>query len=132
MAVAVTPPGHQPRWLAIDDVKSWLRLNAQDASDDDLISAAAAMAEPVAERSRPEWTVATRVVVTYPAVAVVADYAAGVTAIDLMTWLEDHPTAPDPGTNANTYTLVMAAGQAVEDIAGYFAGKPLRVLTAAA
>jgi len=28
-----------PVWLSPEDVKSWLRLNGQDASDDDLILA---------------------------------------------------------------------------------------------
>lgn len=44
-----------PVWLAPEDVKAWLRLNAQDADDDDLIEAACAMTEPYVQRCRPEW-----------------------------------------------------------------------------
>lgn len=44
-----------PTWLNVADVKVWLRLNAQDTTDDDLLRAVAAMAEPYAERCRPEF-----------------------------------------------------------------------------
>jgi len=50
-----TPPAFQPVWLAPSDIKAWLRLQAQDAADDDLITAVAAMTEPYAQRCRPEW-----------------------------------------------------------------------------
>jgi hypothetical protein len=50
---AVAP--YSPTWLQTDDVKRWLRLNAVDSTDDDLVTAAAAMAEPYVERCRPEW-----------------------------------------------------------------------------
>jgi len=52
-----TPPPYsfEPKWLSPDDVKTWLRLNAQDASDDALILAVCAQTEPYAERCRPEW-----------------------------------------------------------------------------
>lgn len=46
---------YKPVWLAVDDVKMWLRLQAQDTSDDDLLNRVAAMAEPYVERCRPEW-----------------------------------------------------------------------------
>lgn len=45
----------EPSWLRPDDVKRWLRLNDQDTSDDDLINAVSAMAEPYVIRCRPEW-----------------------------------------------------------------------------
>lgn len=45
----------QPTWLAVADIKAWLRLNAQDTGDDDLLTAVAAMAEPYVQRCRPEW-----------------------------------------------------------------------------
>lgn len=47
-----------PTWLQVDDVKAWLRINAQDTTDDDLLNACAAMAEPYVERCRPEFAVA--------------------------------------------------------------------------
>lgn len=43
------------RWLAPSDVKDWLRLNGQDASDDVLIHSVCASAEIYAERCRPEF-----------------------------------------------------------------------------
>lgn len=52
---APAPRNFQPVWLAVADVKSWLRLNGADTSDDDLLQAVAAMAEPYVERCRPEW-----------------------------------------------------------------------------
>lgn len=55
MAEQPTPPAFQPVWLATSDVKSWLRLNAQGDSDDDLVTAVSAMAEPYVQRCRPEW-----------------------------------------------------------------------------
>lgn len=55
--MSMPPPYEfQPRWLSPDDVKSWLRLAGQDASDDALILAVCAQTEPYAERCRPEWT----------------------------------------------------------------------------
>lgn len=45
----------QPTWLQVADIKDWLRLNAQDASEDVLLDSVAAMAEPYVERCRPEW-----------------------------------------------------------------------------
>lgn len=50
-----TPPVFNPVWLAPDSVKDWLRLNAQDTTDDDLIRSVCAMAEPYVERCRPEF-----------------------------------------------------------------------------
>jgi hypothetical protein len=50
-----TPFPFAPVWLAPDDVKSWLRLNNEDASDDALILAVCAQTEPYVERCRPEW-----------------------------------------------------------------------------
>lgn len=44
-----------PVWLQESDVKAWLRLQDQDTSDDALITAVAAMAEPYVERCRAEW-----------------------------------------------------------------------------
>lgn len=52
---APAPQSFEPVWLAVADVRSWLRLNAQDTSDDDLLRAVAAMAEPYVQRCRPEW-----------------------------------------------------------------------------
>lgn len=46
---------YQPSWLDIQDVKDWLRLNGADTTDDDLVTAVAAMAEPYVQRCRPEW-----------------------------------------------------------------------------
>ena len=57
MSIPVAPHEFAPVWLSPDDVKSWLKLNAQDASDDPLILAVCAMTEPYAQRCRPEWTV---------------------------------------------------------------------------
>lgn len=48
--------GYAPTWLQPADVKAWLRLQAQDASDDDLLRAVSAMAEPYVQRCRPEWS----------------------------------------------------------------------------
>lgn len=45
----------EPAWLGVEDVKSWLRLNAQDTTDDALLTSVAAMAEPYVQRCRPEW-----------------------------------------------------------------------------
>lgn len=50
-----TPPDFTLAWLAPASVKRWLRLHDQDDSDDDLIFAACAMAEPYVQRCRPEW-----------------------------------------------------------------------------
>lgn len=46
-----------PSWLSPDDVKSWLRLNSQDTSDDAEILAVCAQTEPYVQRCRPEWIV---------------------------------------------------------------------------
>lgn len=46
-----------PTWLQVPDVKTWLRLNAQDTTDDDLLNAVCAMAEPYVQRCRPEFVV---------------------------------------------------------------------------
>lgn len=54
---APTPFDFEPKWLSPDDVKSWLRINNEDASDDALIEAACAQTEPYVERCRPEWRV---------------------------------------------------------------------------
>lgn len=51
--MAATP--YEPVWLDIEDVKSWLRLQAQDTSDDVLLNGVAAMTEPYVQRCRPEW-----------------------------------------------------------------------------
>ncbi len=44
-----------PKWLEIDDVKTWLRINAQDTADDDILTMVAAAAEPYVQRCRPEF-----------------------------------------------------------------------------
>lgn len=44
-----------PDWLDVADVKTWLRLQSQDVSDDALLNSVAAMAEPYVQRCRPEW-----------------------------------------------------------------------------
>lgn len=54
----VVPPVFEPVWLAPSDVREWLRINAEDTSDDALIIAVCAMAEPYVERCRPEWWIA--------------------------------------------------------------------------
>lgn len=56
-AVPPSPPEFTPSWLAPDSVKEWLRINNTDTSDDDLINAVCAMAEPYVERCRPEFVV---------------------------------------------------------------------------
>lgn len=45
----------EPRWLTVADVKSWLRLQGEDSSDDELLQRVAAMTEPYVIRCRPEW-----------------------------------------------------------------------------
>lgn len=50
-----TPPVFTPAWLAPADVKAWLRLDGTDTTDDALVSACCAMAEPYVERCRPEF-----------------------------------------------------------------------------
>jgi len=55
MAQMPEPPVFEPVWLAPADVRDWLRINEQDTSDDDLIIAVCAMAEPYVQRCRPEW-----------------------------------------------------------------------------
>jgi hypothetical protein len=57
MSIPVPPHAFEPVWLSPDDVKSWLKLNSQDVSDDALIVAVCAMTEPYVMRCRPEWTV---------------------------------------------------------------------------
>lgn len=52
---APIPPEFQPVWLAVASVKEWLRLDGTDTTDDDLLQAVAAMAEPYVQRCRPEW-----------------------------------------------------------------------------
>jgi len=52
-----TGPPFTPVWLRQADVKEWLRLHAEDTSDDALIDAVSAMAEPYVQRCRPEWFV---------------------------------------------------------------------------
>lgn len=42
-------------WLSPADVKEWLRVAGEDTTDDAVIAAAVAMAEPYAQRCRPEW-----------------------------------------------------------------------------
>jgi hypothetical protein len=49
------PRAFTPVWLSPDDVKSWLRLQGEDASDDALILAVTTQAEAHAARCRPEW-----------------------------------------------------------------------------
>jgi hypothetical protein len=46
---------YAPSWLDTADVKAWLRLQASDATDDELVAASAAMTEPYVQRCRPEW-----------------------------------------------------------------------------
>lgn len=50
-----TPRTFEPEWLSPDDVKSWLKLNGQDTSDDALILAVCAQTEPYVARCRPEF-----------------------------------------------------------------------------
>ena len=50
------PRTFAPVWLSPDDVKSWLRLQGEDASDDSLILAVCAQTEPYVQRCRPEFT----------------------------------------------------------------------------
>lgn len=45
----------EPSWLSPADVKAWLRVAGEDTTDDVVIAAAAAMAEPFVQRCRPEW-----------------------------------------------------------------------------
>jgi hypothetical protein len=54
-AVDPTPPAFAPVWLAVADVKEWLKINAQDTGDDALLTRTAAMAEAHVQRCRPEW-----------------------------------------------------------------------------
>lgn len=49
------PRTFQPVWLSPDDVKSWLHLNNQDASDDQEILAVCAQTESYVQTIRPEW-----------------------------------------------------------------------------
>lgn len=55
--MSVTPPAHEPTWLAPADVKLWLALDETDTADDALVAAACAMTEPYVQRCRPEWAV---------------------------------------------------------------------------
>jgi hypothetical protein len=43
---------YEPTWLAVADVKEYLRLPAADSGDDDLVTRCAAAAEPQVERAR--------------------------------------------------------------------------------
>lgn len=43
-----------PGWLAIEDVKRQLRIDAADTDDDDLIADCCAAAEPEVTRARPD------------------------------------------------------------------------------
>jgi hypothetical protein len=52
-----TPRTFEPKWLSPEDVKTWLRLNNEDASDHALILAVSEQTEAYAERCRPEWIV---------------------------------------------------------------------------
>jgi hypothetical protein len=52
---APTPRTFTPVWLAPADVKAWLKLNNQDASDDALIDAVCCQTEIYVARCRPEW-----------------------------------------------------------------------------
>lgn len=54
-AGGVTPAAFAPTWLSIADVKTWLRINAQDTADDDLLNMVTAAAEPYVQRCRPEF-----------------------------------------------------------------------------
>lgn len=47
-----------PRWLAVEDVKDWLRINSQDTADDATVRLVTAAAEPYVERCRPEFVTA--------------------------------------------------------------------------
>lgn len=53
MTAAATPAA--PAWLAVGDVKGWLRLS--DVVDDDLVASCAAAVEPLVERARPDYQV---------------------------------------------------------------------------
>jgi hypothetical protein len=86
---AVTP--YQPQWLRVEDVKAWLRLNAQDTGDDDLLSAAAAMAEPYVQRCRPEWAIHA---VREAALMLDSDYYSTQVAVRVDSWETSHPTQP--------------------------------------
>lgn len=52
------PPTFTLVWLSPASVKEWLRLNAQDTSDDGLIRSVCAMSEVYTERCRPEFATA--------------------------------------------------------------------------
>lgn len=55
-----TPPAFTLVWLAPSDVKAWLRLDADDDTDDDLIRRVSCLAELYAQRCRPDaWQDAT-------------------------------------------------------------------------
>ena len=56
-AALPSPPTFTPAWLAPASVKEWLRINAQDTADDDLLNAVCARAEPYVMRCRPEFVV---------------------------------------------------------------------------
>lgn len=43
-----------PVWLAVDDVRAWLRVPPSDHADDDLITLCVLAAEPTVERARPD------------------------------------------------------------------------------
>ena len=46
-----------PVWLSPADVKSWLRMNGEDTSDDELIRAVCTQTEAYVQRCRPEWLI---------------------------------------------------------------------------
>jgi hypothetical protein len=52
-----TPPTFTLAWLAPSDVKDWLRLDATDVTDDDLIRRCNGLTELYVQRCRPDaWT----------------------------------------------------------------------------
>lgn len=52
-----TPPVFTPSWLAPDSVKTWLRINAGDTADDDILQQVCAATEPYVESCRPEFKI---------------------------------------------------------------------------
>ena len=83
-----TPRTYEPRWLAPDDVKSWLALHNQDTADDANIVAACAMTEPYVARCRPEWTVP---IVAEAVLRLDSDYYSTETVIRVDEWQAAHP-----------------------------------------
>jgi hypothetical protein len=90
-----------PTWLDPADVKSWLRLQQQDTSDDQLVQQVAAMAEPYVERCRPEWRV-----LVVPAALIRLDVRSGTGAVVVAVeeWQTETP-AGVPITNGRGHVI---------------------------